>query len=675
MRLPTVGTVFIDRYKLVEVLGEGGFATVFRAIDTSVDRQVAVKVLTPDEDGYEQSTVSRFMREGRVLATLRDPHTITMFDFGRSDSGLLYMVFEYVAGVDLSKILAMRGPFDEPTTIHVLRQLLGALHEAHTAGVLHRDLKPANVLVYEYMGDDARVTLIDFGIAKPVVSTPETPGITVAGTMVGTPRYMSPEQLFDQDVGPASDVFSLGLIVYEMLVGRPAVQGNHTHEMMAVQLDSDPFRLPEQLDIRPGFRAIVECMLERELPRRYPSAEAVLEALDRLDPPRRSIRMAAAPVPRQPVQADESVAESLSDPRLMIGAGLVTIATVAVGLLLLTMGDEEPTGAPSHVVPSRVERLSPPPTPSAVDEPADPEPASPPPSAVQILRVDAGAPAADTGPCGGEPPFVGTKKRTTSVRDGMGSWLTYVPKNYDSSRAYGLILLFHGATSNGQAALDQLGLVPRVADHDYIVIAPDSPDFVGPWRRPSDMDLVEGAIESTREEFCVAPGQIFAVGTGSGARMAERVGCEIELAAIASTAFRQRPGEPTCEPDHPHRLLLIEGRNDPYLPAEGGASCSGIGVISREEKLEWGRERNGCTKASTPWKEPRKRGTCEEWSCDTQFVSCLVHGGHNWPGEKPGLFPPCSSIPSAFDYVGTVLEFFDDARSALESPDRDADAG
>ena len=157
MELPAPGQLFQRKYKLQEVLGRGGFAAVYRATDVEIGRDVAIKVLAPGEDGYSSGIASRFMREARVIGGFQDPHTITMFEFGRSDDGLLFMVFEYVKGQDLSKAIRTRGPMPQEDVVHILGQVLQSLREAHAAGVLHRDIKPANILVYDYMGDANRV--------------------------------------------------------------------------------------------------------------------------------------------------------------------------------------------------------------------------------------------------------------------------------------------------------------------------------------------------------------------------------------------------------------------------------------------------------------------------------------------------------------------------------------
>ena len=280
MKLPGQGESFQRKYKLHEILGKGGFAAVYRATDIDIGRDVAIKILAPsDEDGYSQGLAQRFEREARVIAGLQDPHTITMFEFGRSQDGLLYMVFEYVKGTDLS-VMVKRNPIPEHTTIHIMEQVLQSLREAHAAGILHRDIKPANILIYEYMDDPHRAKLLDFGIAKPTGPGGDGQNLTSDGAMIGTPRYMAPEQIYGAQLTPASDVYSLGLVSYEMVCGRPAITGTSTKDMMVQQLSGDPVVLPPDAPVTPAMRQVIDRMTMRDQNARFGSAAEVIQALE-----------------------------------------------------------------------------------------------------------------------------------------------------------------------------------------------------------------------------------------------------------------------------------------------------------------------------------------------------------------------------------------------------------
>ena len=274
MQLPRMGDLFEDRYEIINVLGKGAFATVFLARDQKAQREIALKIIVPREGEYNDQVLARFQREGRLVAGLQDPHAVTLYDFGRSSTGLLFMVFEYVAGEDLAHILYRRGPFDPDTTIHILLQLLSVLREAHGFGILHRDIKPANILVFEYGGDPYNVKLLDFGVAKSLEGTK----ITKTGHLVGTPRYMSPEQVLGRDVSPATDIYSLALVGVELLTARPAVAGDSKKEVMKRHVTGPELGVPP--NVAPGGLAgVLNRMLNRAPAGRYQSADEVISAL------------------------------------------------------------------------------------------------------------------------------------------------------------------------------------------------------------------------------------------------------------------------------------------------------------------------------------------------------------------------------------------------------------
>lgn len=285
MNLPEIGSEFQGKYRIVDVLGEGGFARVYSAEDIGAKRSVALKILTPLEGGYQSATKARFDREVRTIGKLRDPHTVTLFDFGHTDDGLMFMVFEYVPGQDLATVIKQAGVLSPQATVHVLTQVLKSLREAHSHGLLHRDIKPQNIQISEYMGDPLRVTLLDFGIAKPVKPGPEMSAITHAGALVGTPQYMSPEQLLEQELTAASDIYSLGLVAYEMLVGEPAVAGNQLSDQLKILGGQSSLHLPPSAPIPLDLRRVVDRMISREQSNRMQSAEQVLRSLAALHLP------------------------------------------------------------------------------------------------------------------------------------------------------------------------------------------------------------------------------------------------------------------------------------------------------------------------------------------------------------------------------------------------------
>ncbi len=285
------GEFFEERYQIETVLGVGGFAHVYRARQVDLDREVAIKVLRPPprahggDDEKVRTWIERFRREAKVISKLRDPHTITMYDYGHTDSEMSYMVFEFVSGRSLDVLLAKSGAMGPERVASILQQSLQSIREAHSLGILHRDLKPANLLLYKHMDRDDRIKVLDFGIAKPMreADAMTNADLTQDGSILGTPRYMAPEQLKGEDVGPSSDLYSLGLVSYELLTGKKAVAGDTTMTVISRQLSPQPIELPRTVDVPAGLRSIINGMLAKDLEQRYGDAAEVLEDLRRWD--------------------------------------------------------------------------------------------------------------------------------------------------------------------------------------------------------------------------------------------------------------------------------------------------------------------------------------------------------------------------------------------------------
>lgn len=280
---PKSGELFEGRYRVGPMIGAGGFARVYRAHQEDLGREVALKILTPGEEGsYDDKLVERFNQEARVVSRLRDPHTITMFDYGRTNTGLLYMVFEYVNGVSLSKLIATEAPLSPARAVKILRQVLSSLEEAHALGMLHRDIKPGNIMVFEHVGRPDQVKLLDFGIAKMTGSQVKA-DLTADGALIGTPRYMSPEQIRGEDLSPRSDVYSMGLVAYELLMGRKAIESNSSVTIIGKQLDPTSFALPPMTNVPEGLRRVVNKMMAKDAEQRFATCSEVLQALEKWD--------------------------------------------------------------------------------------------------------------------------------------------------------------------------------------------------------------------------------------------------------------------------------------------------------------------------------------------------------------------------------------------------------
>jgi serine/threonine-protein kinase len=217
------GQLIIPGFELSSMVGEGGMSRVYRATQKSLRRQVCVKVMR-EEFAKDPALAERFQDEGIALAALRHPNIVSVLDVGRTEDGQLFMVMEYVDGGDLRAYLTRMEKLGMRETIRLVSQLLGGLAEAHASGIIHRDLKPSNVLLTSLKDGSTLVKLVDFGIAKLLEGLRRNSGSTRLGTVVGTPGYMAPEQLLGMEVSAATDLYAVGVILFELITGnRPFV--------------------------------------------------------------------------------------------------------------------------------------------------------------------------------------------------------------------------------------------------------------------------------------------------------------------------------------------------------------------------------------------------------------------------------------------------------------------
>lgn len=274
---PLVGRVLDDKYRLERRLGEGGMGTVYHATHLLIDRPVAVKVLhqrfVEDEAAQE-----RFRREARAAGRLRHTNAVTVTDFGRTSAGCVYIVMELLEGRNLRELLAFESPLESGRAVELMTQVAAAVEAAHESGVIHRDLKPANIFIVQPKNAPPLVKVLDFGIAKLAadsVDESEQHALTLTGVMIGTPRYMSPEQCDGAHLTPAADVYSLGIILYEMLTGSTPFTGA-SPLAVALQHSSKPPRRPTELvaNIPLELERVVLHALEKNPLNRPPDAGA-----------------------------------------------------------------------------------------------------------------------------------------------------------------------------------------------------------------------------------------------------------------------------------------------------------------------------------------------------------------------------------------------------------------
>ena len=277
---PLLGTLLNRQFRMVERIAAGGFGAIYRAqhLDSKVD--VAIKVLLP-ELASNPNLVARFRREGATLATLCNPHTVRTFEFGETDDGILYIVMELLRGESLFERYRARGPMPWSRATTIARAVCNSLAEAHALGIVHRDLKPANIYLMPHAGEDF-VKVLDFGIAKILTNTFDG-DLTQAGQMIGTSDYMSPEQILGGAVDGRSDIYTLGVLLYELVTGRrPFQESASTTGLLAALLTSTPPSPSLFARIPPFLDFIVTKCLAREPQDRFAHVGELAAALDHL---------------------------------------------------------------------------------------------------------------------------------------------------------------------------------------------------------------------------------------------------------------------------------------------------------------------------------------------------------------------------------------------------------
>jgi hypothetical protein len=266
-----IGRLIGGRYRLIAPLGEGGMATLWRAVDEQLDREVAVKILR-EQFGSDAGFAARFKQEARSAGSLSHPNIVPVYDYGTDGAdGIQFIVMQLIEGEDLATILRERTTLDTDDAVRVAIGVASALEVAHRRGIVHRDVKPGNILIT----DDGDVKVTDFGIARAVSEA----SMTVTGTTLGSVHYFSPEQARGDEVTGASDVYALGIVLYEMLTGRRPFEGDSAAGVALKRLTEDPKPPTDHRPVPAGLSAIVMRALEREPARRFPDAGSFAEAL------------------------------------------------------------------------------------------------------------------------------------------------------------------------------------------------------------------------------------------------------------------------------------------------------------------------------------------------------------------------------------------------------------
>jgi serine/threonine protein kinase/Tfp pilus assembly protein PilF len=317
----STGSTFAGRYQIIEELGKGGMGKVYKVFDQEVQAKMGLKLIKP-EVSADKNTIDRFRNELKIARDISHKNICRMYDLGR-EAGNYFITMEYVSGEDLKSFIRRSRQLVVGTAIFIAKQVCEGLAEAHRVGVVHRDLKPGNIMIDK----EGNAKIMDFGIARSI----SVKGITGAGVMIGTPEYMSPEQVEGKEVDKRSDIYSLGIILYEMLTGQVPFEGDTPFTIGVKQkseIPKDPRGLNSQIT-QDLSRLILKC-LEKDKERRYQNADELRANLEKIE---KGIPTAERPVPKRKTATAKPITLTISRKKFFVPLSiLVAIAIIGIGL-------------------------------------------------------------------------------------------------------------------------------------------------------------------------------------------------------------------------------------------------------------------------------------------------------------------------------------------------------
>ena len=276
-----IGKVIAERYEVISRIGAGGMGAVYKAKQIGMDRNVGIKIMLR-EYTQDEKTIKRFQIEALAVSRLNHPNTVRIYDFGQMDTGDLYIAMEFLDGKPLDDVLKQVGSISVNMALHIIKQLASGLAEAHSKGIVHRDLKPDNIFLVTVGNDPYFVKILDFGVAKLKRTDNGLETLTQAGAIFGTPKYMAPEQCRGREVDGRTDIYAIGVILYQLLVGQTPFGGDSPLAIMLQHVQNEPkppTLLKPELDIPEEVEEIVMKCLKKEPAERYQSAGEFLAAI------------------------------------------------------------------------------------------------------------------------------------------------------------------------------------------------------------------------------------------------------------------------------------------------------------------------------------------------------------------------------------------------------------
>jgi serine/threonine protein kinase len=341
------GDLFAGRYEIIEELGQGGMGKVFKVYDHKISEVIALKLIRP-EIGVNTKAVERFKNELKCTRKIAHRNICRMYDLG-SEEFFHYITMEYVPGEDLKRFIRRAGSLTTGKAIYIAKQVAEGLAEAHRLNVVHRDLKPQNIMIDQ----DGNAKIMDFGIARFA----DTERMTGSGVMIGTPEYMSPEQAELMEVDKRADIYSLGVVLYEMVSGRVPFEGETPLSIAMKHKTETPRNVREiNAQVSPGLAAIISRCMEKSPANRYQSAEELIESVDRVE---KDLSTAERVVPKKAPLSAKGITVTLRSKKLIVPAAAFVILVLAGLAVLKFLPRKDGAPSPAQATETQGKEVSP----------------------------------------------------------------------------------------------------------------------------------------------------------------------------------------------------------------------------------------------------------------------------------------------------------------------------